>query len=68
MSLTATQDARPQWWTRLLTKAKKNPGSVLKDERWRRPELCRDFIDLCNDMALQQPQRALERFRGPRGA
>ncbi len=58
MTLNVTEEVRPQWWTRLLTKAKKDPRSVLKDERWRKPELCRDFFDLCNDVALQQPKRA----------
>ncbi len=59
MTLTTPETNRPQWWTRLLTKARKNPASALKDERWLRPELCRDFFDLCNDVALQEPQRAL---------
>ncbi len=59
MTLTATESDRPQWWTRLLTKAKKDPASVLRDQRWRHPELCRNFFDLCNDVALQQPKRAV---------
>ncbi len=58
MTLTAIEQARPQWWTRLLTRAGKDPSSVLKDRRWTKPELCRDFFDLCNDMALQQPKKA----------
>ncbi len=65
MTLTAhlTDVARPQWWTRLLTKARKHPESVLGDERWLRPELCRDFLDLCNDVALQEPKQSLRHAR-----
>ena len=63
MTLTAVEQNRPQWWTRLLTRARKDPAAVLKDRRWTKPELCRDFFDLCNDMALQQPGRALRYAR-----
>ncbi len=58
MTVTAHQAPRPQWWTRLLTKAKKDPGTALKDARWLKPELCRDFLDLCNDVALREPKRS----------
>lgn len=58
MTLTPTEQRRPQWWVRLRTRAEKDPASVLADERWTRPELCRDFFDLCNDVALQRPADA----------
>ncbi|MCP3957080.1 MAG: hypothetical protein GY719_04445 [bacterium] len=45
---------------RLLTRAKKDPRTVLKDRRCLKPAFCRAFLDHCHDMALRDEERALE--------
>ncbi|MCP5112535.1 MAG: hypothetical protein GY953_17045, partial [bacterium] len=67
-SLTAPGDgegARQRAWRRrrrkgLLTLARRNPHRVLKDRRCHKPEFCREFLDLCDGKALEQPRKALK--------
>ena len=45
---------------RLLTRAKKDPRSVLKDRRCLKPAFFRAFLEHCQDMAIRDEERALE--------
>ncbi len=52
-----------QRFKRLLTRAEKEPSSVLEDPRCLKPHFCRAFFDLCDNKALEEPSRALEYAR-----
>lgn len=50
----------PRRYQRLLNKAVKNPRSILNDGRTRKPRFCLPFFDLCDAMAYERPEQALE--------
>ena len=56
--LAATADAGLQRWSRLLTKADKDPESVLDDPRCLKPHFVARFFDLCDGKALEAPSVA----------
>ena len=54
----SADDAALQRWSRLLTKAEKDPGSVLGDPRCLKPRFVERFFDLCDGKALEAPWAA----------
>ncbi len=50
-----TVDAGLQRWSRLLTKADKDPEIVLEDRRCLKPQFLARFFDLCDGKALEAP-------------
>ncbi len=51
----AAAEAGLQRWGRLLTKADKDPDSVLEDPRCLKPHFVARFFDLCDGKALEAP-------------
>ncbi len=53
----AKPEATPdlQRWSRLLTKADKDPDTVLEDQRCLKPHFVARFFDLCDGKALEAP-------------
>ncbi len=54
----ATAGADLQRWSRLLTKAEKDPEIVLEDPRCLKPHFVARFFDLCDGKALEAPSAA----------
>lgn len=44
---------------RLLSRAEKDPASVLRDPRCLKPKFCRAYFDLCDSLALEAPRAAM---------
>jgi hypothetical protein len=44
---------------RLIHRARKDPRWVLRDRRCAKPDFCRELFDVCDDLALQEPRKAL---------
>ncbi len=57
------QTPRQQRHKRLLTQARKNPRSVLRDRRCLREPFLGDFFALCHGQALEAPDTALDYAR-----
>lgn len=55
---TETLDLAAQRWSRLLTKAEKDPESVLGDPRCAKPAFVERFFDLCDGKSLEAPSTA----------
>ncbi len=53
-----TVDAGLQRWSRLLTKAEKDPEIVLEDRRCLKPQFVARFFDICDGKALEAPWAA----------
>ena len=51
-------DTGLQRWSRLLTKADKDPESVLEDPRCLKPRFIAQFFDLCDGKVLEAPWAA----------
>ncbi len=58
MRRTVKPDPDLQRWSRLLTKAEKDPESVLEDRRCLKPHFVTRFFDLCDGKALEAPAAA----------
>ena len=54
----ATAGADLQRWSRLLSKAEKDPEIVLEDPRCLKPQFVGRFFDLCDGKALESPAAA----------
>jgi hypothetical protein len=44
---------------RLLNRARKDPDWILGDRRCLKPQFCEGFFEVCDDVALQEPPKAL---------